>query len=232
MSLRVFYCVAIITALFSGLLWLFPQIDLAISHLFYHADRGFLLEYHYSHWHLGFFRDMLIDITYGFITVLCFTLITGLLFKRRFIPISHFTCMFLLLCFSLGPALLVNDLLKNHWGRARPYQVQEFGGDKQFTPAWEISNQCPKNCSFTSGETANVFCYLALIFVVRRKKLIGGIVLAVAALISFERIAQGDHFFSDTILSGLLDYLLIWLIYQVMKKIGDRYAFSHSIKSY
>jgi lipid A 4'-phosphatase len=215
MSKRFFFSVAIITGLFSIAMYLFPQIDLAISGFFYQPERGFLLEHSYDALHLNIFRDTLVYITYGLIAITSLMLIAGIFFKNLTLPLSPKICLFLLLCFAIGPMLIVNDVLKNHWGRARPNQIQQFGGDKKFTPAWVISDQCEKNCSFTSGETANVFCYLALLFIVRRKKLIASVVLAVSALMMFERIAQGDHFFSDALLSGFIDYLLIWLIYQI-----------------
>ena len=216
MSKRVFYMMALITVLFSVIMFLFPGIDLAISRFFYQPGRGFLLAYFYDQLHLGLFRNILVYITYLLLTVIIVMLIIGLCFKKIKMPVSPKVCLFLLISFAVAPVLVVNGILKDHWGRARPFQVQQFGGDKEFTPAWAISSQCQKNCSFTSGETANVFCYLALLFVVRRKKLMSGVILVVGALTIFERIAQGDHFLSDTILSGLIDYLLIWLIYQAL----------------
>ena len=207
------------TGLFSIAMYLFPQIDLAISGFFYQPERGFLLEYFYDQFHLHIFRDTVVYITYGLVATLSLMLIGGIFFKKLTMPLSPKICLFLLICFAIAPGFFVNDVLKNHWGRARPNQILQFGGEKIFTPAWAISDQCEKNCSFTSGETANVFCYLALLFVVaRRKKLIAGMVLMVGFLMIFERIAQGDHFFSDALLSGFIDYLLIWLIYQAMEK--------------
>lgn len=219
MSTRIFYSVAILTGLFSLVMFLFPQIDLTISNFFYRPQHGFLFGFHYKHADLiGLFRTTLIYFTYGFIAALGLMLVGGLLFKKVAMPLSPLNCLFLLICFAIAPAFIVNDLLKNHWGRARPYQIEQFGGEKNFTPAWVISTECERNCSFTSGETANVFCYLSLLFIVRRKKLTFSIILVLGAVTAFERIGQGDHFFSDTVLSGFLDYLIIWLIYQATIK--------------
>lgn len=213
MSKRFFLMMVLITLIFSLVMFLFPQIDLAISRYFYRPPQGFLLEINYYRFHINLFRDVLVGSTYIFIITLCLIIILNIFHKP--LPIASKTCCFLLLCFLIAPGILVNHTLKNHWGRPRPHQIQEFGGDKVFQPAWVISKQCNKNCSFTSGETANVFCYLALLFVATRKKLIAGIVLFIGSLAILERIAQGGHFLSDVILSGLLDYLLIWTIYQV-----------------
>ena len=54
----------------------------------------------------------------------------------------------------LGPGAVVNLVFKDHWQRARPYQVQEFGGTQQFTRAGIITDQCDNNCSFVSGHVA------------------------------------------------------------------------------
>lgn len=219
MSKHFFYGVAILTVLLSLVFFFFPQIDLAISQFFYHSKYGFLLQRYYFYLHLGLFRNLLVFITYGFIVVIFYLLVRGWWQKKIYGPFTPKACLFIILCFALGPVLIVNTLLKDHWGRARPFQVQQFGGDKIFTPAWVISNQCDKNCSFTSGESANVFCYLALFFIMRQKKLITAIVLSLGAFISFERIGQGEHFFSDTLLSGFLDYLLIWVVYHTLKQL-------------
>ncbi len=217
MSTRFFYIMAILTVLFSVVLYYFPNIDLVISQFFYQSQRGFLLQHYYASLHLGLFRDLLVYITYGFLIIIFCLFVRGLWQKKFPGPFSPKVCLFIIICFAVGPVLLVNTVLKDHWGRARPFQVQQFGGTKLFTPAWVMSTQCEKNCSFTSGESANVFCYLALLFIVRQRKLIAGIVLSVGALTSFERIGQGEHFFSDTLLSGFLDYLIIWVIYHTLR---------------
>lgn len=221
MSTKTFYFVALSAFLFSLVTFWFPQIDLMISGFFYQPGHGFIFT-HYKHF-FNQFRNLVVYFTYGFIGFLSILLLLGIFFKKRNRLFTRKECFFLLICFAVAPMLVVNDVLKNHWGRARPVQIEQFGGAKTFTPAWEISSQCERNCSFTSGETANVFCYLALIFVVRRKKLVTGVVLTAGLLMAIARIGQGGHFFSDTILSGFIDYLLIWLIYQLFEKLDPHY---------
>ena len=62
--------------------------------------------------------------------------------------------VFVLLSFALGPGLLVNAVLKEHWGRPRPVAVTEFGGELAFVPWWDDRGGCRSNCSFVSGEGA------------------------------------------------------------------------------
>ena len=58
----------------------------------------------------------------------------------------------------LGPILIVNGIFKSFWGRARPQDILQFGGDKLFSLPFEISNQCSWDCSFMSGHGG---CFLA-----------------------------------------------------------------------
>jgi lipid A 4'-phosphatase len=222
MSKTIFFNIVLLTGLFSLLMFFFPQIDLTVSGWFYNPGKGFLLENAYGKLHLAVFRDAMVYLTYLMITCLVVMLLCGI-FSKKYSPLLPTKiCLFLLISFAVAPVFVVNDLLKNHWGRARPYQIQQFGGDKIFTRAWEISDQCEKNCSFTSGETANVFCYLALLFILKRKKLAAVLIFTFGFLMMFERIAQGDHFLSDAILSGFIDYLVIWLIYQAMQQFPQK----------
>ena len=55
---------------------------------------------------------------------------------------------FFILSGALGPGLVVNAGFKEHWQRARPYEVVNFGGTEQFTRAGLITDQCDNNCSF------------------------------------------------------------------------------------
>ena len=65
---------------------------------------------------------------------------------------------------KLGPGLVVNGILKEHWGRARPRDVTQFGGDRRFTPALVIADQCERNCSFSAGHPSAGFALAALAY--------------------------------------------------------------------
>lgn len=133
---------------------------------------------------------------------------------------------FVLALFLLGPGLLVNGVLKSYWGRARPTEVIDFGGTAQFTPAWQISDQCVDNCSFVSGEGAGTMALtiaLLLLLRVQRHRLPGvafwmgqGAALAMLAFVGWQRIAAGRHFLSDVLLSMLLTLLLAALLARLM----------------
>lgn len=123
----------------------------------------------------------------------------------------------------LGPGLLVNGLLKAYWGRARPDDITVFGGDAQFTPPFQITDQCLKNCSFTSGEAASAATLAMLVLVLawpRASRLVRGALLAslvpVAMAGSAFRIVMGRHFLSDVVFSILLCALVLLALHRLL----------------
>jgi membrane-associated PAP2 superfamily phosphatase len=121
---------------------------------------------------------------------------------------------------------LVNGVLKDHWGRARPATVHQFGGPRVFTPAWEPASQCLQNCSFVSGHAATGYALISLgmfgsLATRRRWWLIG---MVTGTLIGLGRVAQGGHFASDVVLAGLLVWIACcalrwaWLCCRVMRR--------------
>lgn len=106
--------------------------------------------------------------------------------------------------FVLGPGLLVNGLLKSHWGRARPADVAWFGGEAAFTPPFQIAGECARNCSFVSGEAAGAAA-LAVVggALVPDARVRAGL-WTLAAVAGGLRVATGRHFASDVVFSWLL----------------------------
>ena len=112
---------------------------------------------------------------------------------------------FLLIALIVGPGLMVNAVLKENWGRARPDDITAFGGGRTFTAALQPSDQCTHNCSFVAGDPSMGFYLQAFAYVRRRRQrawLAGG--LAAGGLIGLFRIALGAHFLSDVIFSGVV----------------------------
>ena len=122
-------------------------------------------------------------------------------------------CLFLALLLVIGPGLIINSGLKSMWGRPRPSECQQFGGDRNFTPVGVATHQLKPNSSFPSGHASMAFYWMApgFIFAHRRRCLslgffAGGTAygLAMGAI----RIAQGGHFLSDVIWAGAIVYLV------------------------
>jgi lipid A 4'-phosphatase len=110
------------------------------------------------------------------------------------------------LALLVGLVLVVHGAAKEHWGRARPHAVVEFGGHARFTPALQPSQQCDTNCSFVSGHAATGFMLAAIGLLgspaTRRRWWLLGALAGFG--IGWARMAQGGHFASDVVFSGLL----------------------------
>lgn len=113
---------------------------------------------------------------------------------------------------GLGSGLVVNGVLKSLWGRARPIQIETFGGEAQFTPAWWISDNCLDNCSFVSGEASSAAWMVAVVALMAPaawRPWALPAALAYSAVLSMNRLAFGGHFLSDILLSWALTALVL-----------------------
>lgn len=204
----------LICLLAGTILGLWPQLDLAASRFFYAPGQGFQLSGS-TVWEL--FRSGVWDLSVlVFLAALLGTAMAPA--KRRLCRVPSGFWIYLFTVYLLGPLVLVNGVLKAHWGRARPQDIVEFGGAHQFTPFWQPADQCLKNCSFVSGEVAAVFV-LSLAMLMLTGKAMQGLpgplriacrVLAfvLPPLVVLQRLAAGRHFLSDEALAGLIVLLV------------------------
>lgn len=135
-------------------------------------------------------------------------------FKKWSLPLAFFV-----LAGVFGPGLVVNAGFKDTWERARPYQVSEFGGDRNFTAAFVPAEQCSENCSFVSGHVACGAFIASLMLVAPRRKYqwaVAGILASV--IIGFARVSVGDHWLSDTVWAVPVTLLSSWLVWQVLHR--------------
>ena len=203
---------ALIAALFLSM----PGIDLAASHLFYDGAQGFYLA--------GWPPLRAVEGSVPWIVWLLIVLavvaagwliVTG----RPLWRLDRRTLIFLVAAIALGPGLIVNTGLKDHWGRARPAQVAEFGGARQYTAAPLPAAQCERNCAFVSGHAALGFSLVSFAFLLPfgwRRKVAIAVALGFGALVGLARIAAGAHFLSDVVYAGLIVFATSWLLYQLI----------------
>lgn len=189
----------------------FPQWDLAISALFWDArHRVFLLAI--QPW-AKTARSLANYIPWLICAPAIVALVLKLLFPWGRMFMSARAALLLVITMALGPGLIVNGILKEHWGRPRPVHVEDFGGEDLYRPWFETDGTCPGNCSFVSGEGALGFWLTA------PASLVPGPLGAVAmtAAVAFGatagglRIAFGGHFFTDVVFSGVLVVLVVVL---------------------
>ena len=136
----------------------------------------------------------------------------------------------------LGPGLLVNGVLKAHWGRARPADVAAFGGEAAFTPPWQVSDECARNCSFVSGEGAGAVALAIGVGVLApASRWLRAGLAGLAALACALRVATGRHFLSDVVFGALLVGVLALALHRLMgidraRRTLTREALGHDLR--
>lgn len=116
---------------------------------------------------------------------------------------------------AIGAGFITHIVLKENWKRPRPRQVEQFGGTEPYSPFYQPKfNVTGHFKSFPSGHSAMGFCFFVLAVQGRHQRnrplFWGGLALALilGVGLSLTRIAQGGHFFSDTLASACL----IWMV--------------------
>ncbi len=191
-----------------------PQLDLDIAGGFFHRAPPTLFAANAQPWvqHTREAARVLITL----LVLPAFLAVIGkLIWPQRRMLIEARAALFLIATLALGPGLLTNVILKDHWGRPRPIDVQQFGGDYRFTSWWDPRGDCPDNCSFIAGEPSGAFWTLAPAALAgpELQPLAYAAALAFGAGVGVLRIAAGAHFFSNVVFAGVFMYLLIWLIH-------------------
>lgn len=188
----------------------FPEIDLAVAALFWGPDGVFGARG--QQWEQLLYHSigtLLVAVGIGLIGAWLF----GRLRRQSAPFVTGRRLAFLLLLLSLVPGLLVNQVFKEHWGRARPVQLEPFGGSKQFTPAFVLSDQ--GGGSFSSGHVAAAAWIVAVtvsLFGVRSLWTAAATIYLL--LMALARIAAGGHFLSD----ALTSILLVWIGYLLLQR--------------
>lgn len=156
----------------------------------------------------------LVPVVYAIAAIVLLVALANLVLGRRWLGLTRRVAAFILLSLALGPGLVVEFGLKDHWGRARPRDLVEFGGGARFTPAYLPSEECASNCSFTSGHAAMAFYFLtfALLAPAPWRRPAVAAVVAFGGLTGAMRVAQGAHFASDVIASGFLVAGIVWAL--------------------
>jgi lipid A 4'-phosphatase len=208
--------IALVIATVVGTLFsVYPRLDIYISALFY-SRQADLFVVNAQPW----VRDSRSAAQWlvMLIAAPAFLAIIGkLVMPKRPMLIGGRAALLLTLTLTLGPGVLTNVILKDHWGRQRPIDITAFGGDYRFT-AWWDPGDCPTNCSFVAGEPSAAFWTIAPAALAppQWRLLAYGGALAFGAAIGLLRIAGGGHFFSDVIFAGVFTFLLIWMIHGIL----------------
>jgi lipid A 4'-phosphatase len=199
--------------------YMFPQIDIEFSSLFYNLKEGFFLD-----------ENPIIKVLHQAVPIISvvFVVIAGILglktliTKKSIHPKHYIKIIYVTLVCLIGPGLIVHSVIKDNFGRARPNEIVQFGGEKKYTAAFEVSNQCSRNCSFVSGHASVGFMFLALAFLYegRKKTFMSLIAVALGLIIGLARVIKGDHYLSDVIFAGAVVYLTAYYLDKLLKPRG------------
>ncbi len=192
----------------SALFVCFPAIDLHVSSWFYRNGSFYLARRWWIellHWSVGSFLSL------GLAAVVALWLFNCLA-KRNVGGVTGRVVVYLLLVLALAEGLVINVVLKNGFGRARPRNITEFGGPQIFTPAFVVTDECASNCSFSSGDGAGAFFWLSAVLVGGRKRLPLLAAFTFGTVVSVSRIAAGAHYLSDSFVS----FFLMWIAADVL----------------
>jgi len=212
--------VALVIAAVVGLVFgVYPDLDLAISHYAYvvvdNANNHFAWRvYPPAMWA----RDIGLWVGTLLIAPAVGALLIKLILPRRKLLMSGRAILFLIVTMAVGPGLLVNVTLKDHWGRSRPIDVQQFGGTEHFVAWWDPRGDCPGNCAFVSGDVAGAFWTVAPAALAppQWRALAYGAALALGVGMATLRVLAGGHFVSDVVFAGVFTFLVIWLVYALI----------------
>lgn len=188
---------------------LWPGVDLAVSGVFFTPGEGFTLA-----------RSMGLEIVRQAIWGISILVVLGAaaafavaLAGRPVAALDLRQGGFILSLYLLGPIVLADGILKRFWGRARPANIEAFGGVHQFTPPWPPAQECASNCSFVSGEgaaaTALAISLAVLAPAVRRSapswayRTYVWLAVILSATGLALRVMLGRHFLSDTVFAML-----------------------------
>ena len=185
----------------------FPQLDLAVTHIFYGERHAF-----YGTSFLGrTFREIFRLASYTIFAAFVLAYISARLYARKRLVPTGRNLAFLALTLALGPGLLVNGLIKEHSHRPRPFQTQDFGGTMAVPPVRPFRRAVHDGLLVRFGRDFDRL-------VEPRAGAVDAAALArggdrrlapVHYIMGVERIAYGGHYLSDVMFGALINWALV-----------------------
>lgn len=210
----------------STLVFWWTDWDLVIANLFHfsveHDQANWLLD-HFPLWKLAFYDSIPLlaaVVLSGCVLIIAYSTFKHTQYRARLYA-TYVLCVFL-----VGPGLLVNAVFKDHWGRARPVQVEQLGGTEPYTPPlYFVANGDGR--SFPSGHSSVGFAFISFWFIwrkryPRRAKLALYGTLVLGCTVGVTRMAAGGHFLSDVMWSAWMVSFAAWLLYYHLLRIPER----------
>lgn len=194
----------------------YPSFDVEVADWFFDPGTADFPLSHDPAWKL--IRRGLNWLPFLFLLPVGFALARKLIRPSERMTIAPSAALFLVGTLLLGPGVVSNMLLKEHWGRPRPNGIEQFAGTASFKPWWQPSDACRQNCSFVSGEASLAFWTAAPASLAPpqiRSAAIGGAVVFGTAVGSL-RVAFGRHFASDIVFAGIITLAIVFALYRFL----------------
>lgn len=212
--------IALVIAAVNGLVFgLFPGLELRVAQHFHDVvDAGGNVFAWRVYPPLMLARDIGLWVSTVIIVPVIIVLAIKFILPARKMLIPGRAVIFLVATLAIGPGLLVNVILKDHWGRSRPIDITQLGGTERYVRWFDPTGDCPNNCSFVSGDVSGAFWTLAPAALVPLpyRAAAYGAALALGTTMAVFRIMAGAHFVSDAVFAGVFTYLVIWLAYALI----------------
>jgi len=192
------------------------DLDRGLASFFYRPPAGWIFRDHWL-WMLFYEYGMVpgLVLAIGGLLVLLASIIMPRL-RRYWRPAT-----FLLLLALIGPGFLVHAVGKDMWGRPRPNDTLDFGGQRPYHQVYQPAGP-DLGKSFPSGHAAIGFYMIAPFFLLRRRKHKMALVALASGgcygtLMSIGRMAQGGHYLTDVLWSAYLVHMTGMLLYYLLQ---------------
>jgi membrane-associated PAP2 superfamily phosphatase len=178
-------------------------------------------------WPVGYRQPWAFLYTWGVMPAMAVA-VTGIalltLGTARRLPWQRWAGVLLILSLLSGPFLLTNGVFHELWGRPRPRQIVEFGGDRAFRPVLLPTFRRDEQ-GFPTGHAAGGFSVLVLYLALRpRSRVLAGAALAaglaLGSVTAWARVTQGGHFLSDGLWSAGVIWFSAWAVHEGMTRWG------------
>ncbi len=215
---NLFYINTILFFFFFIFFLIYPKFDITFSRLFFENDVFISERIVFIKILRTFLKNLMIIVPIILLILFLFDYYKRL---KKIKPLLSLRLRFSIIGLIIGPiigsGIIANWYFKDHWGRARPVQISEFGGVKNFTPPFVKTNQCEKNCSWISGEGSAAFSFIVGTLILKNP-LYFLLNLFFGIVVSFCRISMGGHFLSDNLFAlFFMVYLAVIFKYFVVK---------------
>ena len=209
-------CTFLVALIFSN-----STIDLWAAKLFYHPEAASdpWYEEHFWLWKFFYFAAPWLS---GLLLIVSLGVLVAAQYKDSLKAYRKYSA-FVFIVVVLGSGFFINTVFKPYWGRPRPREVIELGGNSNFQTFYQPNIAGPGK-SFPCGHCSVGFSYGLLAWILRRRtprlsKTIFLGSLALGLVMGIGRMAAGGHFLSDVAFAGLIIYWTSYFTYYFILRI-------------